>query len=116
MTTDPAVQPSLHQDALVHPTTTPNNPNFSSGPCAKRPGWTLAALSDAVLGRSHRAKPGKAKLKQVIDLSHKLLCPTVTVSVSSRPLTPVQLNWHSGPCSAPAALTWLPGKASAPPG
>ncbi|MRG72731.1 phosphoserine transaminase [Alphaproteobacteria bacterium HT1-32] len=73
MTTDPAVQPSLHQDALVHPTTTPNNPNFSSGPCAKRPGWTLAALGDAVLGRSHRAKPGKAKLKQVIDLSHELL-------------------------------------------
>ncbi|HAN88542.1 MAG TPA: phosphoserine aminotransferase, partial [Erythrobacter sp.] len=57
----------------MHPTTTPNNPNFSSGPCAKRPGWTLAALGDAVLGRSHRAKPGKAKLKQVIDLTHELL-------------------------------------------
>ena len=38
----------------------PRSPNFSSGPCAKRPGWTLKALSDAPLGRSHRAKVGKA--------------------------------------------------------
>ncbi|MFG1269703.1 phosphoserine transaminase [Xanthobacter sp. DSM 14520] len=55
------------------PTTRPENPNFSSGPCAKRPGWTLDALSDAPLGRSHRAKVGKAKLKEAIDLTRDVL-------------------------------------------
>lgn len=58
---------------MTKPSTKPNNPNFSSGPCAKRPGWSLDALSDAFLGRSHRAAPGKAKLKEVIDLHKKLL-------------------------------------------
>ena len=51
----------------------PANPHFSSGPCAKRPGWTLQALNDAALGRSHRAKIGKAKLKQAIDLTREIL-------------------------------------------
>jgi phosphoserine aminotransferase len=51
----------------------PRVPNFSSGPCAKRPGWSLKALSDAALGRSHRAKIGKAKLKQAIDLAREVL-------------------------------------------
>jgi len=51
----------------------PVNPHFSSGPCAKRPGWTLQALNDAALGRSHRAKIGKAKLKQAIDLTREIL-------------------------------------------
>ncbi|MCP8940179.1 phosphoserine transaminase [Alsobacter sp. SYSU M60028] len=51
----------------------PVNPHFSSGPCAKRPGWNLQALSDASLGRSHRAKVGKAKLKQAIDLTRDIL-------------------------------------------
>ncbi|WP_029006767.1 phosphoserine transaminase [Azospirillum halopraeferens] len=57
----------------MKPTTRPTNPNFSSGPCAKRPGWTLDALSDACLGRSHRSKLGKGKLQQVIDLSREVL-------------------------------------------
>jgi phosphoserine aminotransferase len=48
-------------------------PHFSSGPCAKRPGWTAKALSDALLGRSHRSKPGKAKLKRAIDLTREVL-------------------------------------------
>src|SRR6266850_1065725 len=48
-------------------------PHFSSGPCAKRPGWSLQALTDAVLGRSHRSKIGKAKLKRAIDLSRDVL-------------------------------------------
>ena len=48
-------------------------PHFSSGPCAKRPGWSLQALTDAVLGRSHRSKSGKAKLKRAIDLTREVL-------------------------------------------
>jgi len=51
----------------------PANPDFSSGPCAKRPGWTLDALSGAWLGRSHRAKGPKARLQEVIDRSRAIL-------------------------------------------
>jgi len=57
----------------MKPTNRPNVPNFSSGPCAKRPGWTLAALDDAALGRSHRGKLGKAKLSELIDLTREVL-------------------------------------------
>jgi phosphoserine aminotransferase len=57
----------------TRPVTLTGNPNFSSGPCAKRPGWTLQALTDAPLGRSHRAKIGKAKLKAAIDLTRDVL-------------------------------------------
>jgi len=59
MTTMPSVRPAV--------------PHFSSGPCAKRPGWSLQALTDAVLGRSHRSKIGKAKLKRAIDLTRDIL-------------------------------------------
>src|ERR1700742_4193387 len=55
------------------PDVRPNNTHFSSGPCSKRPGWSLDALTDAVLGRSHRSKIGKAKLKQAIDLTREIL-------------------------------------------
>jgi phosphoserine aminotransferase len=58
---------------IARPANLPKNPNFSSGPCAKRPGWTPNALSDAPLGRSHRAKIGKTKLKQAIDLTREIL-------------------------------------------
>ncbi|MEA2984157.1 MAG: phosphoserine aminotransferase [Alphaproteobacteria bacterium] len=51
----------------------PSNPHFSSGPCAKRPGWSLQVLTDAVLGRSHRSKIGKAKLKRAIELTREIL-------------------------------------------
>src|SRR5580658_1831712 len=51
----------------------PVTPHFSSGPCAKRPGWSLQALTDAALGRSHRAKLGRAKLKRAIDLTREVL-------------------------------------------
>jgi phosphoserine aminotransferase len=51
----------------------PHNPRFSSGPCAKRPGWTLDALSGAMLGRSHRAKDPKAKIAEVIERSKAIL-------------------------------------------
>src|ERR1051326_7941323 len=48
-------------------------PHFSSGPCAKRPGWSLQALTDALTGRSHRSKIGRAKLKRAIDLTREVL-------------------------------------------
>ena len=51
----------------------PAIPHFSSGPCAKRPGWSLQALTDAALGRSHRAKLGTGKLKRAIDLTREVL-------------------------------------------
>ncbi|MBK3735089.1 phosphoserine transaminase [Azospirillum brasilense] len=57
----------------MKPARRPSNPLFSSGPCAKRPGWSLDALDGALLGRSHRSKPGKAKLKEVIDLTRAVL-------------------------------------------
>ena len=57
----------------MKPNLRPGNTHFSSGPCAKRPGWSLEALSDALVGRSHRSKPGKAKLAEVIDLSRSIL-------------------------------------------
>ena len=55
------------------PAVRPVTPHFSSGPCAKRPGWSLQGLTDAALGRSHRAKIGKAKLKRAIDLTREIL-------------------------------------------
>ena len=58
---------------VAPPQVRPNNPQFSSGPCTKRPGWSLDALANANLGRSHRAAPGKAKLKQAIDLTREVL-------------------------------------------
>ena len=51
----------------------PASPNFSSGPCAKRPGWSPEALKGAPLGRSHRAKVGKARLERAIDLTREIL-------------------------------------------
>ncbi len=57
----------------VRPDRRPANPNFSSGPCAKRPGWSPDVLKDALLGRSHRSAPGKAKLKEVIDRTRAIL-------------------------------------------
>ena len=59
--------------AATKPGIRPANPRFSSGPCAKRPGWSLAALEGALLGRSHRAATPKAKLAEVITLSKSIL-------------------------------------------
>ncbi len=58
---------------ISKPDVRPANPNFSSGPCAKRPGWSLQALANAALGRSHRAKIGKAKLARAIDETRAVL-------------------------------------------
>lgn len=58
---------------LTPPAKRPANPRFSSGPCAKIPGYSLDMLGDAPLGRSHRAAVGKAKLKEAIDLTREIL-------------------------------------------
>jgi phosphoserine aminotransferase len=58
---------------VIKPAARPARPFFSSGPCVKRPGWSLDALNDAFIGRSHRAKDGLAKLKEVIDRSRAVL-------------------------------------------
>ena len=60
-------------NSIGKPAVRPARPFFSSGPCAKRPGWTPEALKDALVGRSHRSKPGKAKLKDAIERTKKLL-------------------------------------------
>jgi phosphoserine aminotransferase len=57
----------------MKPTVRPQNPCFSSGPCAKRPGWSTAAVDSALVGRSHRSKLGKARIQEVLDRSRKLL-------------------------------------------
>ncbi len=58
---------------ILKPGLRPANPNFSSGPCAKRPGWSLEALKGAALGRSHRAKIGKTKLADAIERTREIL-------------------------------------------
>ena len=58
---------------IEKPTIRPANPNFSCGPCSKRPGWSLDALSAALLGRSHRSVEGKARLKLAIDKTKSVL-------------------------------------------
>jgi phosphoserine aminotransferase len=58
---------------LATPAVRPKVPHFSSGPCAKRPGWTPQKLTGALTGRSHRSKPGKAKLKRAIELTREIL-------------------------------------------
>ncbi|MGH7045491.1 MAG: phosphoserine transaminase [Stellaceae bacterium] len=57
----------------MKPTRRPRNPCFSSGPCAKRPGWSPAALESALVGRSHRSGIGKARIVEVVDLSRAIL-------------------------------------------
>ena len=56
---------------MTKPSTKPQNPNFSSGPCAKRPGWSIDVLKNTPTGRSHRSKECKDKLKEVIVKSKK---------------------------------------------
>ena len=59
--------------SVAKPASRPNVPHFSSGPCAKRPGWTLQALDKALVGRSHRSKPGKARLADAIERTRRVL-------------------------------------------
>src|SRR3954447_10219956 len=70
---------------LPKPAVRPANSNFSSGPCAKRPGWSLEALDISALGRSHRAKTGKAKLERAIDLTREVLNVTADYRIGIVP-------------------------------
>lgn len=67
------------------PASRPADPRFSSGPTKKRPGWSLSALEGASLGRSHRSKPGKAKLKEAIDRTRALLAVPDTHKIAIVP-------------------------------
>jgi phosphoserine aminotransferase len=58
---------------MEKPTKRPQNPNFSSGPCSKRPGWTVDVLSNALIGRSHRSRLGRERLKEVITRTKLIL-------------------------------------------
>ena len=79
------------------PAVRPAVPHFSSGPCAKRPGWTPANLKDAVVGRSHRAKVGKARLKLAIDLTREVLaelCTQIDAAAQARGrAAAISVNW-----------------------
>src|SRR5258708_22451515 len=80
------------------PASRPNVPHFSSGPCAKRPGWTPQNLKDAALGRSHRAKVGKAKLKLAIELTREVLEAPADYRISIVPASDtgaVEMAWGS---------------------
>ncbi|MBM3599125.1 MAG: phosphoserine transaminase [Alphaproteobacteria bacterium] len=70
-------KPQVLQSQPVHlarrPNFKPSNPNFSSGPCAKRPGWSPDVLAAALLGRSHRSKAGKARIAEVVDRTRAVL-------------------------------------------
>jgi phosphoserine aminotransferase len=63
----------MQETLLTPPTVKPQTPHFSSGPCAKRPGWSVSNLTNACVGRSHRSEAGKARLSEVIELSKKIL-------------------------------------------
>jgi len=70
---DEKLAAGLHVDVAPKPALRPSSPNFGSGPTKKRPGWSVAALADAAVGRSHRSKAGKDKLKRALDVTRDLL-------------------------------------------
>src|SRR6266699_3615803 len=100
--------------AIAMPPVRPSVPHFSSGPCAKRPGWSLQTLTDAVLGRSHRSKIGKAKLKRAIDLTREVLEAPADYRIGIvQPPTPAPSKWRCGRCSARGRSPCCPGNPSA---
>ena len=70
---DERLAAGLHVSGARKPSVRPSSPCFGSGPTKKRPGWSLASLSDAAVGRSHRSKLGKEKLKRALDMTRDLL-------------------------------------------
>ena len=83
----------------------PVNPNFSSGPCAKRPGWSLNELDNALIARSHRSDLGKLKLAETIDRTRAILgIPMIIALELFLLLIPVLLRWPCGHCWVIAVL------------
>jgi phosphoserine aminotransferase len=84
--------------ATPKPSVRPARPQFSSGPCAKRPGWSLDALKNALVGRSHRAKPAKARIKQVLDKSRGILAIPADYRIAIVPASDTgaveMMLWH----------------------
>jgi len=85
--------------AAAKPSVKPARNQFSSGPCAKRPGWTLDALKGALVGRSHRAKPAKARIKQVIDKTRAILGVPADYKIAIVPASDTgaveMMLWHT---------------------
>jgi len=85
--------------AVAKPSVKPARNQFSSGPCAKRPGWTLDALKNALVGRSHRAKPAKARIKQVIDKTRAILGVPADYKIAIVPASDTgaveMMLWHT---------------------
>jgi len=85
--------------ANAKPPVRPARNHFSSGPCAKRPGWTLEALKGALVGRSHRAKPAKARIKAVIDKTRAVLGVPADYKIAIVPASDTgaveMMLWHT---------------------
>ena len=96
--------------ANAKPSARPARPYFSSGPCAKRPGWTPDALKDALVGRSHRAKPAKARIKAVLDKTRAILGLPDDYRVAIVPASDTgaveMMLWHCLGARAVDMLAW----------
>ena len=93
----------------MKPNMRPARPDFSSGPCAKRPGWTPEVLLDAAVGRSHRSKLGKKKIVEAVDRTRALLGIPPTIASASLPArTTARRNGAVVAARRPAVdmLTW----------
>ncbi len=101
-------------DLPARPAHLPARPYFSSGPCAKPPGWTPANLATESLGRSHRSKIGKARLQYSIDLMRELLKLPATHRIGIVPGSDTaRSKWRCGRCWAQSPSPRSPGKALA---
>ena len=96
--------------ASPKPSIRPARTEFSSGPCAKRPGWTLDALKNALVGRSHRAKPAKARIKQVLDKSKSVLGIPADYKIAIVPASDTgaveMILWHALGARPVDMLAW----------
>ncbi|MBL8630147.1 MAG: phosphoserine transaminase [Rhodospirillaceae bacterium] len=96
--------------ATPKPSVRPARAQFSSGPCAKRPGWTLDALKNALVGRSHRAKPAKARIKQVIDKTRAILGVPADYKIAIVPASDTgaveMMLWHTLGARPVDMLAW----------